>query len=66
MADIPVTDLQHETVDTLDGNERFIMYDTTTGKTISLTEVLTYILQNIQYTDPSDDGNIIATINMEG
>ena len=64
MADIPVTDLQHETLESLDGEERFIMYDTRAGKTISLSEILIYILQNVQFTDPSNDGNIIANINM--
>ena len=65
MADISVTDLQHETLETLDGQERFIMYDTRAGKTVSLQEILIYILQNVQFTDPSDDGNVIAIINME-
>lgn len=66
MVDIPVTDLQHETPLTLDGTERFVMYDANAGKTISVFEILTYILQNVQFTDPSNDGNIIITIDMEG
>ena len=65
MIDIPVTDLQHETLSTLDGAERFIMYDAQAGKTISLFEILTYILQNVQFADPSNDGNIIITIDTE-
>lgn len=62
MADILVTELAHETTSTLDGAERFIMYDTLAGKTISISEVSDYILGNMTFTDSNSDGNIVIAV----
>lgn len=59
MADINAMDLTQETASTLDGNEQFVMFDSTEGKRALLSLISEYILDGFTFTDPNNDGNIV-------
>ena len=58
-----VEDFTQETLATLNGDERFVMYDLEEGKTAALSVILQYILGHLSFTDPNSDGNIVVEVD---
>ena len=64
MADeINATDLEQETISTLDGSEQFVMFDTNKGKRATVTAISQYAVGDKTQLTTTDKTSIVAAVN---